>query len=165
MDTSWAVGPLGTGLLIGATLTTGLTAGLLYAFAHTVMPGLRTLPDTDALRGFQRMDAAIPNPWMGLSWAGGPVLTAAALTLHLLSGGPATGWLAAALVLLVATLTITGVVHLPLNSQVQAAAPEFADASSLRAHFEQRWVTWNLVRTVTTLAALSCLTLALVTQT
>lgn len=40
MSTLWTSDLLAVGTLVGATLTTGLTAGLLYGFGHSVMPGL-----------------------------------------------------------------------------------------------------------------------------
>lgn len=147
--------------LIGAILATGLTAGLLYAFGHSVMPGLATLGDVESVRGFQRIDAAIANPWMGLAFVGSPVLTGTALVLHLRDRGPALGWLIAAAVLIAATIVITGAVHLPINTAIQDAAPDFADAAALRERLETDWVTWNVVRTVTSAGSLVCLTLAL----
>lgn len=140
-----------------AVLTTGLTTGLLYAFAHTVMPGLGTLGDRDFLTGFQRMDAVVQNAWMLLGFLGSPVLTALSIVLSLGQGGPALVWLTVALVLIVATVGITATVHLPLNGAVRAAAPEFADASALRERFEHRWNTWNVARTVTSAAAFASL--------
>lgn len=162
MTTEPTLAVLTLALLIGAALTTGLTAGLFYVFAHAVMPGLATLPDADHLRGFQRIDAAIANPWMGLAFAGSPLLTGGALLLVLPDLGPAPGWLVAALVLTLVTIGITAGIHLPLNGAVQQAAPDFADASALRERFEDRWVTWNVVRTITSIASFLCLALALV---
>lgn len=147
--------------LMGATLATALTAGLLLAFAHSVMPGLGTLDDRDFLRAFQRIDAAIANPWMMLTFLGSPVLTVAALLLHLAARSPAMPWIAVALVLIVATILITGAIHLPLNAAVQEAAPEFAAAGDLRDRFEDRWVRWNLLRTITSTGALGALSWAL----
>lgn len=161
MSTLWTSEPLITGILVGATLTTGLTAGLLYAFAHCVIPGLRTLPDTDYLRGFQRIDSAISNPWMGLAFLGSPALTLTALVLHVREGGAVLLWLGLALALVTVTIVITVAAHLPLNAQIQAAAPDFVDTSALRTRFEARWVTWNLARTVTSVSAVVCLSLAL----
>ena len=143
--------------LAAATLTTGLTAGLFLVFAHSVMPGLSTLADTAYLTAFQRIDAAIANPWMGLSFVGSPVLTAVALVGQL--GSPSVAVpLAVALALVVTGVVITGVVHLPINARAQAAAPGFEGAEALRAQFEDRWVPWNVVRTAT--AALAVLALA-----
>ena len=148
---------LGTATLIGATVTTAMVAGLLFCFAHLVMPGLGTLDDRGFLTAFQRIDAAIPNPWMMLTFLGSPVLTLAALVLHLLGRSPAVPWLVVALVLVVATVLVTGAVHLPLNAAVQDAAPAFLDAADLRSRFEDRWVLWNVVRAATSIGALGAL--------
>lgn len=154
---------LATAALVGAAVCTGLTAGLLYAFAHAVMPGLGALDDRAMLAGFGRIDAAITNPWMGLAWLGSPVLLLAAALLRLPQRDATLTWLLVAGVLVVATQVITGVVHLPLNAAVQDTAPAFADAAVLRERFEDRWVRWNVVRTVTSVGATvaTCLALAL----
>lgn len=152
---------LGSATLVGAALTTAMVAGLLYVFAHSVMPGLGTLDDRGLLTSFQRIDAAISNPWMMATFLGSPVLTLAALALHLPDRSAAVPWLAVALVLIVATVVITAAIHLPLNAAVQEAAPALADAAELRQRFEERWVRWNVVRTVTSTASLAALTWAL----
>lgn len=151
----------GAATLVGATLATAMVAGLLFCFAHSVMPGLGTLDDREFLTAFQRIDTAISNPWMMMVFLGSPVLTLAALFLHLPGWSPAVPWLVLALVLVVATVLITGVINLPLNVTIQDAAPELWDAADLRSRFEDRWVRWNLVRTVTSTGALAALSLAL----
>lgn len=152
---------LGAATLMGATVTTAMVAGLLFCFAHSVMPGLGDLDDRGYLAAFQRIDAAISNPWMMLTFLGSPVLTVAALLLHLPGRNPAGPWLVVALALVVATIVITGAVHLPLNAAVQDAAPAFVDAADLRTRFEDRWVRWNVVRTVTSTGSLAALSWAL----
>lgn len=149
---------LGAVTLLGAILATATVAGLLFCFAHSVMPGLGTLDDRAFLTAFQRIDAAISNPWMMLSFLGSPVLTLVALLLHLPGASPAVPWLLVALVLIAATVLITGAIHLPLNAAIQAAAPEFPDAADLRSRFEDRWVRWNVVRAVTSTGSLAALT-------
>lgn len=154
---------LTTATLIGATLTTGLTAGLMFAFAHGVLPGLATLGDHAYLTAFQRIDAAIQNPWMGLAYLGSPVLALAAGLLQLRDRGAALPWVAVALVLILTSIAITARVHLPLNAAVQAAAPGFPDAAALREQFEGRWLAWNWVRAATSTGALVALCGALLT--
>lgn len=148
---------LGTAFVLGATLATAMVAGLLFCFAHSVMPGLSTLADRDFLTAFQRIDTAISNPWMMLTFLGSPVLTLAALLLHLPRRSPAVPGLVLALVLVMATIAITGAIHLPLNAAVQAAVPDLVDAAALRGRFEERWVRWNVVRTVTCTGSLASL--------
>jgi len=153
-------------VLLAATLATGLTAGFLYAFAHTVMPGLSATDERTYVRAFQGVDRAVSNPWFMLAFLGGPLLLAAALLLSL--GDTRTWlwsgvWLGAALALSVATILVTGAVHLPLNREIQDVATDAgpADLAAARERFEQRWVTWNVVRTATSTGTFVCAALAL----
>jgi uncharacterized membrane protein len=148
--------------VLAATLTTGLVAGLLFVFAHAVMPGLGTGDDGLLVAAFQRIDAAISNVWMMISFLGSPVLTAAALVLDLTGDNMTVPWLVAALVLVVATVLITGGVHLPLNRALhEVDAGDAAAAAAARRWFEARWVRWNIVRTVTSTASFAALCAAL----
>jgi uncharacterized membrane protein len=152
--------------VLAATVTSGLLAGVYVLYAHTMMPGLRTLDDRTFVAAFQAMDRAIVNPWfMGLGFLGAPVLTAAALARTW--GEPAAAWVAAALVLHVAAMAVTARVHLPRNDALKAAgdpdalAP--ADLATLRAAFDEPgWARWNLLRAVTAVAATGILGWALV---
>jgi len=151
---------LSNATLMGATITTAMVAGLLFCFAHSVMPGLGTLDDRSFLTAFQRIDAAISNPWMLLTFLGSPVLILLALLQHLPDRSQPLPWLVIALVLAGATVVVTGAVHLPLNAAIQDAAPAFIDAD-LRSQFEDHWVRWNVVRTVTSTGSLAALCWAL----
>lgn len=69
------------------------------------------------------------------------------------------------LVLELGAVAVTVVVHLPLNDALKAAGEpgETDDPATVRREFrEDRWVRWNLLRAVTSTAALVCLTSALV---
>lgn len=87
---------LGTVALAGATVTTAMVAGLLFSWAHDVMPALGTLDDAGFLTSFRRLDAAIQNPWMMATFVGSPLLVVAALLLRLPNGGAVVVWLGAA---------------------------------------------------------------------
>lgn len=82
--------------LVAATLTMGLLAGLFYAFAVSVMPGLARTDGRSFVDAMQRINMAITNPWFFLSFFGAPVLTIAAAALHLRGAGRAVlPWIAA----------------------------------------------------------------------
>ncbi|WP_165807007.1 DUF1772 domain-containing protein [Nocardioides currus] len=151
-----------TPTLLTATVMTGLTAGFLAAFAHTVMTGLAATDDTTYVGAFQAIDKAVTNPWFLVPFTLGPVLVAAAL-LMLLSHRQ---WGAAllvgvALALAVVTFVITGVVHLPLNSELQDVALGSSGLAEARARFAERWIPWNVVRTVTSTGSFVALSVAL----
>ena len=71
------------GALAAATLTTGLMAGLYYAYAISVMLGLSMTDDRTFLSAMQQINVAILNPWFFVSFFGALVFTALATVLHL----------------------------------------------------------------------------------
>jgi len=151
----------GSVVLIATTVATGLVAGLLFAWAVSVMPGLRSSDDDTYLSTFRAMDAAIvSNVFFVIAFVGAPLLTAVAVLIHL-DDGARLSWVIAALAFSLATIGVTRFVHLPLNAQVKSAVAAQGDFGSLRQRFESRWVRWNVVRTVTATAALGCLAVAL----
>jgi uncharacterized membrane protein len=155
---------LATVSLVAATIATGLTAGLLYAFAHTVMPGLGRTDDRTFVGAFQAVDRAVINPWFMAGFLGGPAFTLAALLLDT-GGGAALGWLLAALGLHVAVLVVTMAVNVPMNNWLQQAdLDRVADLATARRRFETRWVRWNVIRTAAAAAAGAALTIALATR-
>jgi uncharacterized membrane protein len=158
------VNELRTAVLLAATLTTGLTAGVFALYAHTVMPGLRTTDDRTFVAAFQALDRAIVNPWfMVAGFGGAAACSAAAVVLHL-GRGPLP-WAVAALVLYLVAVVVTVAVHLPLNDAIKAAGDVTTPgaATAVRDGFDEaRWSAWNLVRVATSTVAFGCLAWALV---
>ncbi|MGR6320235.1 DUF1772 domain-containing protein [Micromonospora soli] len=148
---------LRTAVLLLATVTTGLMAGLFAGFAYAVMPGLSRVDDRSFVTGMRAINAVILNGWFALCFGGALLCTLAAVLLHL----PADRrtplpWLVAALVLYGLVLAVTAAVNVPLNDRLAAGGPG-ADPGELRASFESTWVRWNVVRAVLNTAALGCL--------
>ncbi|HEY6425279.1 MAG TPA: anthrone oxygenase family protein [Pseudonocardiaceae bacterium] len=151
--------------LVAATVTMGLLAGLFYAFAISVMPGLSRADDRTFVDAMQQINVAILNPWFFLSFLGAPVLTILAGALHLRVGGRAVlPWIAAALVLYGVVLVITIAFGIPLNNVLaEAGQPDrITDLAQVREHFQATWVRWIAARAVASTAALGCLAWALV---
>ena len=70
-------------LLILATFMCCVVAGLLFAFAVVVMPGIRSLNDREFIRGFHLIDRVIQNnqPIFMLVWIGSVVVLVASAVL------------------------------------------------------------------------------------
>ncbi|MFI5720372.1 DUF1772 domain-containing protein [Nocardia sp. NPDC051750] len=155
-----------TAVLVAATVTTGLMAGVFGIYALAVMPGLRTTDDRTFIGSFQAMDRAIVTPLFLATFVGALVLAIAAALLQLGEGRSSVlWWTAAAAVLYLVAVMVTGTVHLPLNDALKAAgAPaEMADPAAVRAAFdESRWIAWNYVRVATSGVSFVFLTWALV---
>lgn len=155
-----------TATLVAATLTTGMVAGLFYAFSCAVMPGLRRSDDHTFVTAMRSINIAILNGWFALGFVGALLLTSVAVVLQVIGErGTALPWMVVALALYVVTLVVTGRVSVPLNDRLALtpeAGPEAdADLAAARASFERAWNRWNVVRTLTNLAAFTCLTVAL----
>ena len=144
-------------LLISATITTGLVAGLLYGFACAVLPGLRQVEDDTFVAAFRAINRRIINGWFVVTFLGSPVLIAATGVAQFVAGGrqPWLPMLAAA-ALTVLSLAITGGINVPLNNALDAADP-VTGPSLARSSFETRWVRANIARSVASTAAFGCL--------
>ncbi|MGQ0574646.1 MAG: anthrone oxygenase family protein [Pseudonocardia sp.] len=149
-----------TAALVAAALASGLQAGVYYAFACSVIPGLRRGDPRVLVAALQQVNIAIVNPWFLATFLGAPLLAAVASALCL--GRPGFGWVLAGFLLATATLVITVAVNVPLNNALAAAgdATTLADPAVVVDRFEPAWSRWNAVRALTSTAALACLCLA-----
>ncbi|MDR3034000.1 MAG: DUF1772 domain-containing protein, partial [Kitasatospora sp.] len=109
---------LRTAALVGAVLLTGLSAGLFYSYACSVMPGLARVGDRAFVDTMQRINTAILNGWFMLGFLGALVLIAAAGLLQWRGGNRTVlHWIVAAAVLygLLLGLVAEGLVALRLR--------------------------------------------------
>jgi uncharacterized membrane protein len=140
--------------LILATLLCSLAAGLLFAFAIVVMPGIKSLNDREFIRAFQVMDGVIQNnqPIFMLVWVGSVValVTSAALGIGQLNGSGRLLLIFGALVYLVGVQLPTVITNIPLNNELQTLNVDSmseTEREAARNNFEPRWVQWNSIRT------------------
>jgi uncharacterized membrane protein len=151
--------------LVAATITTGLSAGLFYTFACSVMIGLGATSDRTFVEAMQQINVKIINGWFFLGFGGALLFIVLAGVLQLSAERrSALPWIVAALALYIATLAITFAANTPLNDALVAAGPidRIGDLAAVREQFEASWVRWNLARVVTSTAAFGCITWALV---
>jgi uncharacterized membrane protein len=144
-----------------ATLTTGLVAGLFYAYAVSVNPALAAQPDASYVATENAITEKIENPLFFASFLGAVMFLLAALAAHY-SRRPRTGrfWLiAVASVLYIGGgFLLTMIVNAPMSYQLAAVNPEVPARvlAEARNAYEDPWNFWNGVRTVfTTLAFLA----------
>jgi uncharacterized membrane protein len=142
-------------VLLLATVSTGLVAGLFAAFAYAVSPGLRRVDDETFVGSVRAVNAAILNPVFGLLFGGS--LVVALLAAVLAWDTDARGWVVAGAVLQVVTVGVTMLANVPRNEELAAGD---GPADRLRADYESRWNAWNVVRTATGVAATTSLAAA-----
>lgn len=148
--------------LIGATLLTGLMAGLYFAFSVAVMPGLRRCRDTVFLSAMRSVNERILNGWFLLAFGGAAPFALAATVLQLgrWGHGGTAALAASGCALYASTLGITFGVNVPLNRDLADRGDE--DPAALREHFEAHWTHQNHLRTLLATLALFCLAWALI---
>ncbi|RYF74068.1 MAG: DUF1772 domain-containing protein [Cytophagaceae bacterium] len=141
-------------LLITA-LASALIAGLLYAYACSVNPGLNRLSDSAYLAAMQSINQAILNPVFFFSFLGTLVLLPVSSWLHYEQPVSLRFWclLGATLTYAIGVFGVTMFGNVPLNNMLESAdlgtlSP--SAMSELRTRFE---LSWNRFHTVRTLAA------------
>ena len=141
--------------LLSATFLCSLVAGLLFAFAAVVMPGIKSLDDRGFIRAFQVIDRVIQNnqPLFLLVWVGSAfaLLAAAGLGLWTLRGTDQLLLIVATLAYLLGVQLPTITVNIPLNNALQKLDLGQLSESAVkqaRAGFESRWNQFNVFRTI-----------------
>ncbi len=148
---------MSTVVLVAALVAAGLIAGLFYAYACSVLPGLARGDDRTFVEGMRGINIAIVNPVFLLTFLGAPLLAGVAVFLN---PGPRP-WVIAGCGLLVAMVVLTAVVHVPLNNALESGGDDYA---ALRARFETTWVRWNVLRTLVSTAGFGCLVAAVLSR-
>ena len=153
-------------VLIAATMTMGLMAGVFGIYGNAIMPGLRRTDDRTFVAAFQSIDRAIINPVFMVIFFGALALPALAALLHLTGDQlPMLPWIGAALVLYLFVFVITIGVNVPRNNEIKAAGDVYrmTDLCGVRERFDEaRWVRWNHLRTFASTVAFGLLAWALV---
>ena len=134
-----------------ATLTTGLVAGVFYAYACSVTLGLAERPDASYVAAMQAINERIQNPAFFLGFFGAVLSLLAALVAHY-SPRPRSGRFR--LVALASALYIAGgflltaLVNVPLNEELARVAADapVGELARARADYEGPWNFWNGVR-------------------
>ncbi|WP_084523235.1 anthrone oxygenase family protein [Nocardia inohanensis] len=150
--------------LVAATLSTGLIAGVFYAYATSVMGALHQSDDRTFIDVMQKINVVIINPWFMIGFMGTVGFGILAAALHLGKDvRTVLVWLAVALVLNIIAFGVTSGLNVPLNDQLAAAGDvgQIGDLAAVRAQFEDSWVRWNVLRAILHTLAFLVLTGAL----
>jgi uncharacterized membrane protein len=151
-------------VFIISTLSTGLIAGLMYAYSCSINPGLGRLNDLEYLRAMQSINRAILNPLFFMTFMGTLILLPVSTWL---SYDSAHFWyfLAATIIYAIGVFGVTIGGNVPLNEaldkfNIGTASPD--QLALQRSLFEQKWNMFHVIRTVANvssalLAILGCM--------
>ena len=138
--------------LAGATFTTGLVAGVFYAYAVSVNLGLAAQPDASYVATMQAINERIENPLFFASFFGAVLFLLAALAAHFPRPRSGRFWLVtlACALYIGGGFLLTVFVNVPLNEQLARVAANASpgELAGARAAYEGPWNFWNGVRAV-----------------
>ena len=144
-------------VLAAAQLLSGLFAGFFVTYQISIIRAFARIDDPTYVLAFQSINNTIRSAEFGVIFFGTVPMILLALLFAGRSGSSARMWLAAALVLAVATVAITFFGNIPLNNTLGAVdATNTKLAMQGRLAFEAPWNSLNLIRTLTALATAFC---------
>ncbi|MCG8608022.1 DUF1772 domain-containing protein [bacterium] len=143
---------MNTIILILTTLSSGLMAGLFYAWSISVTPGLKRVGDENYLQAFQSMNRAILNPAFFIFFMGLVILLPLLCYLYYQSSVATQFWyiLSATFFYMGGVMAVTVFGNVPMNNALEVLKIESMTSeqmASFRLGFESKWNNLNMIRT------------------
>jgi uncharacterized membrane protein len=153
---------LSTLTVVGAA-TTGLMAGLYFAFSISVLPALARLDGDDGLAAMQHINRVILNPlfltvFLGCGLSGAVLAISSIWTWDQPGAGLRLG---GGLVAFAGNLVLTAAYHVPRNNAIDTVEAGTAAGRKEWARYQREWVPANHLRGIACTLALVLLLLAL----
>lgn len=140
-------------LTVLTILATGLSAGLFYAWAVSIIPGTKRISDRSYLESMQSMNRAILNPAFFIIFFGPVLLLLVSSYLQFRMAVDASFWLmlAATIAYLAGTYGVTVLGNVPLNRALDSVPINNLgeeELSQARCSFEGPWNRLHMIRTI-----------------
>ncbi len=137
--------------IYAALILTGLSAGLFYAWAISVIPGTKKVADFTYLETMQSINRAILNPGFFLVFIGSLILLVVASIQQYGTG--MSFWLTAGacFTYFAGTFLVTGLGNVPLNNLLDVLLLQEMNTQELidfRKTYEFKWNQFHTIRTV-----------------
>ena len=142
-------------LTFAAALSSGLVAGVFFAFSSFVMPALGRIHPDQGIAAMQSINVSVITPGFMLALFGTAAI-ALVLGIGAISRWGQTGpmlILAAGALYLIGCIGVTMGGNVPLNDALAAVQVGSADGATLWARYLQDWTFWNHVRTAASAGA------------
>jgi uncharacterized membrane protein len=150
------------GLALATTVSTGLVAGVFFAFSTFVMAGLRRLPPAQGMAAMQSVNRAAPSPLFMLVLFGtavGDVVLAVAGLRDL--GRASARYHVAAAAVYVLAIVVTVTYHVPRNDALATRDPQAPGSAAAWRTYARNWTALNHVRTAASTVSAVLLALSL----
>lgn len=150
-------------------LLIALMAGLFFTWTISVTPGLAKLEDRNYLEAMQSLNKAILNPSFYIVFVGSMIILPLNGFLQYKSGMDQKLYMliVAAAIYFLGSVAVTFFGNVPLNNGLEVidlSSISEDQAKSFRSSFESRWNMFNMIRTLSSVASLSMLLIALLAR-
>ncbi|WP_136443389.1 DUF1772 domain-containing protein [Pacificoceanicola onchidii] len=137
----------------------GTIGGFFYAYSVSVMQGLNTLPEVDAIHAMQKLNQGTRNGVFLFTFLFTPIIALSCAALLYVKGKQAAGLflLAAAGVYFGGSFLPTVNINVPMNHALEALDPaslSIGEAGPIWSAYSADWFFWNTMRAVMALIAL-----------
>ncbi|MEM7014315.1 MAG: anthrone oxygenase family protein [Verrucomicrobiota bacterium] len=145
--------------VLGA-IGSGIMCGLFFAFSNFVMAALAELPNSKGGDAMRLINRRIINPAFFVLFFGSAVISLLAVSLSIWNwDSPRSRWvLVGGLCYLIGCMFVTMFRNVPLNNRLDPVDDQPMDWQT----YVRRWLPWNHVRTVGTLASTAAFALGLI---
>ena len=146
-----------------ASLSTGLMAGVFFAFSTFVMKAFARLPIPQGIQAMQFINlTAVPPVFMAALFGSTAIcILLAVYSLLSWSEPAALSLLLGSLLYLIGSFLTTVLFNVPLNNALAGVDPGSVDGATLWAGYLTSWTAWNHVRTVSSIFASAAYAFAL----
>ncbi|WP_261304353.1 anthrone oxygenase family protein [Paenibacillus andongensis] len=151
------------GLTYASALGSGLIAGIFFAFSTFVMAALARLPAAQGIVAMQSINSTILQTLFSFVFMGTAFVSVVlgGVSFFRLGTPGALYILIGSLLYFVGAFVATIIFNVPLNDALAAVEPGSAKGAEVWQHYLSRWVAWNHVRTIASLASLAAFIIAL----
>ncbi len=138
-----------------AAVSTGLMAGVFFAFSTFVMKALARLPTPQGMQAMQSINLTAVTPVFMAALFGSTAVCVLLAVYSLLSWPqhPAFYLLLGSLLYLVGSFLTTVLFNVPLNNGLARVDPGSVDGARVWARYLTLWTAWNHVRTISSILA------------
>lgn len=142
-----------TVLLWTAALSSGLIAGVYFAFSGFIMQAFRKIETTQSIAAMNAINEAILRSLFMPLFFGSSLISALLVIVAFVNWGEAGSelTLVAGAVYFVGMFVCTVLFNVPLNNTLARTDANSVDANHVWTHYLKTWTKWNHLRTVSSL--------------
>jgi len=140
-------------LLWAAALSSGLMAGVYFAFSGFIMKAFDKIETAQSVAAMNSINEVILRSLFMPVFFGSSIISFLLIVIAFVYWGDADAWLAliAGMVYFAGMFVCTVVFNVPLNNALARIGPDCDNEQQIWSHYLRTWTKWNHLRTVSSL--------------